>query len=85
MSRTYSLAEVAEDLCGDSSKQSLRWVADQIRAKRFPAVKSRGHWRMSDDDIAVALKVCSNGAKQPESTEPRVLSFTPTSARRVAS
>jgi hypothetical protein len=85
---THPLAKAANELCGDSSPQSLRWMADQIRAKRFPARKVRGHWRMSDEDIAVALEVCKNGSRQPEPLEeagPRVLSFSPASARRVAS
>lgn len=75
-------------MCGESTPQAMRWVADQIRAKRFRARKVRGHWRMSDDDITFALEQCENGVQQAvvvEPTEPRVLSFSPTSARRRAS
>lgn len=81
------LSAAAEAVCGDSSPQSLRWMADQIRSGRFTARKVRGHWRMSREDIEAALETCRNGARRPdpvaaEDDRPRVLSFSPASARR---
>jgi hypothetical protein len=38
---------------------SERWLADNLRAGRFPAKKIGRKWRLSDDDIAVILQICS--------------------------
>jgi hypothetical protein len=86
--KTYPLEHVADEFCGDHEPASVRWVADQIRAKRFTAIKVRGHWRMSDEDIEAAVEVCRNRprpAPPANADESRVLSFTKTSSRRVAS
>ena len=38
---------------------SERWLADNLRAGRFPAKKIGRKWVLSDDDIAVILQICS--------------------------
>ena len=38
---------------------SERWLADNLRAGRFPAKKVGRKWLLSDDDIAVILQICS--------------------------
>src|SRR5258705_13631222 len=38
---------------------SERWLADNLRAGRFPAKKVGRKWRLSDDDIAAILQICS--------------------------
>jgi hypothetical protein len=38
---------------------SARWLADNLRAGRFPAKKIGRKWMLSDDDIAVILQICS--------------------------
>jgi hypothetical protein len=36
-----------------------RWLADQLRAGRFPGKKIGRKWMLSDDDIAAILQICS--------------------------
>lgn len=38
---------------------SERWLADNLRAGRFPAKKIGRKWILSDGDIAAILKICS--------------------------
>jgi hypothetical protein len=38
---------------------SERWLADNLRAGRFPAKKIGRRWMLSDDDITAILKICS--------------------------
>lgn len=38
---------------------STRWLADNLRAGRFPAKKIGRKWLLSDDDIAAILQLCS--------------------------
>lgn len=62
---------------------SVRWLEDQIRARRIPARKIGRHWVMTDADIDAALEVWSN-KREPEQTSETggFLSLTPTSQRR---
>jgi hypothetical protein len=85
VNRTHSLLEATEAVCGETSPQAIRWMADRLRDRRFSGRKIRGHWRLTDSDIEFALDVCANGAVREEVSGPRVLSFAPTSARRRAS
>jgi hypothetical protein len=53
MTYIYATAEAATRL-----NVSERWLADQLRAKRFPGRKMAGKWQMTDDDdddIAAAI------------------------------
>jgi hypothetical protein len=36
-----------------------RWLADNLRAGRFPAKRIGRKWMLSDDDIAAILLICS--------------------------
>jgi hypothetical protein len=36
-----------------------RWLADQLRAGRFPAHKIGRRWMLSEDDISAILQICS--------------------------
>lgn len=38
---------------------SERWLADNLRAGRFPAKKIGRKWALGHDDIAVILQICS--------------------------
>jgi excisionase family DNA binding protein len=63
-----------------------RWLANQIRAKRIPARKIGGHWRMTEGDVEAALEAFSNSPVEPadEIETPR-LGLTVAAARRRAS
>ena len=58
MTGIYTIAEAAAKL-----KITERWLADPLRARRFPAHKMMGQWRMTDEDIAAALDVCAIPAR----------------------
>lgn len=38
---------------------SARWLADQLRAGKFPGHKVGRKWMLSDGDIAAILRICS--------------------------
>jgi len=38
---------------------SERWLADQLRAGRFPGKKIGRRWVLGDDDITGILQICS--------------------------
>jgi hypothetical protein len=38
---------------------SERWLADNLRAGRFPAKKIGRKWVLDDDDISAILQICS--------------------------
>jgi hypothetical protein len=67
---------------------SERWLADNLRAGRFPAKKINRKWLLSADDITAILEICSvNHAPPlsvdlPISTSP-ASSMTKTSLRRL--
>ena len=66
--KTYSTAEVAEYLVGDSLKEPERWLLRQIRSGRVTARKIGRGWRMTEEDVAQALASFVNGlpvAPQP--------------------
>lgn len=58
--KTYSLTEVAEQLCGDSMARPERWLTRQIAIGRFTARRVGRHWRMTQADIDAALAVMAN-------------------------
>lgn len=66
---------------------SKRWLADNLRAGRFPAKKIGRKWMLTDDDVAAILQLCSvmpiataaNGSAGMESST----SVTPTTLRRL--
>jgi hypothetical protein len=36
-----------------------RWLADQLRAGRFPGKKIGRKWKFSEDDVRAILQICS--------------------------
>ena len=60
MTTTYSLTEVAAEVCGDSMARPERWLAKEIAAGRFRARKVGRQWRMTRADIEAALEAVAN-------------------------
>ena len=66
-----------------------RWLADQLRARRFPGRKVARKWMLSENDLDEIVRQC---AVAPQSAPPagvaipavpQVGSMTPTTARRM--
>lgn len=57
---TYSLTEVAAEICGDSMRHPERWLTSKIAAGAIPARKIGRQWRMTRADIDAALDALSN-------------------------
>ena len=66
-----------------------RWLADQLRARRFPGRKVGRKWMLSEDDLDEIVRRC---AVAPQAAPPagvaipavsQVGSMTPTTARRM--
>jgi hypothetical protein len=64
-----------------------RWLADQVRAHRFPARKIARRLMFTDEDIAAILEICSvSPAGFPNDTDSRAepqSSMTETTRRRL--
>ncbi|MGA5467146.1 helix-turn-helix domain-containing protein [Mycobacterium sp. NPDC050041] len=73
--QTYSLAEAAR-LMGCTE----RWLADQLRARRFPGRKICRQWRMTDADIEAATDAC----REAPVGERVVSAMTATSRKRLS-
>lgn len=69
---TYSLAEVAAEICGDSMLHPERWLTAKIKAGVFPARKVGRSWRMTRSDINTALDVLSNKVVVAAEAKPAV-------------
>jgi len=67
--KTFSVAEVAAALAGDSMRDPQRWLTRQITSGRFTARKVGRSWRMTQADVDHALAVMAN-ADRPARTEP---------------
>lgn len=65
MIKTYSLAEVASALCGDSMLEPERWLTRQITSGRFTARKVGRQWRMTQADVDAALDILANKTTEP--------------------
>lgn len=74
--KTYSLTEVAQELCGDSMARPERWLTRQIAVGRFTARRVGRHWRMTRADIDHALEVMANRATTP-AQQPAAVSQAP--------
>lgn len=68
--KTYSLAEVAEQLCGDSMARPELWLTRQIATGRFTARRVGRHWRMTQADIDHALAIMANRANPTPTPTP---------------
>jgi excisionase family DNA binding protein len=82
MSRTYSLAEAAERICGDSMKDPSLYVRRKIRAGTFRAIKVGRHVRMTEEQIEDALAALEIGGSPVPEEASRPLSITAASLRR---
>lgn len=71
MSATYSLAEAAEQICGDSMKNPALWVRRQIRAGRFRGIKVGRNVRMTAAQIEDAIEALEIGSARNEPTSIR--------------
>lgn len=83
--RLHTLSDVANQLgLHDALDAPVRWLSDQIRAKRLPAHKVGRAWMMTDAEIEATLAVLEHKpvAGSRTATAPRELSLTATSARR---
>jgi len=58
--KTFSVAEVAQALAGDSMRDPQRWLTRQITSGRFTARKVGRSWRMTQADVDHALAVMAN-------------------------
>lgn len=57
---THSLADAANIICGDDTPASLHWLAMRLRHRSHPFLdgyKSRGRWRMTDEQVTAALDI----------------------------
>jgi Helix-turn-helix domain len=75
---------------GDAAAElhcSKRWLADNLRAGRFPAKKIGRKWLLGSDDIAAILQLCSvSPAASCPNTVPSAVppsSMTKTTLRRL--
>jgi hypothetical protein len=79
--KTYSLAEAAEQICGDSMKNPELWLRRRMRDGTIAGVKVGRTVRMTENDIANALEALRIG--QPKPHEPSLrLGITAASLRR---
>ena len=71
--RTYDLWEAAAIICGETTlRDPRRWVATQIRAGRFSALRLAGRYRMTEAQVQEALEVLTVNAKPTEQTITRL-------------
>jgi excisionase family DNA binding protein len=53
--QTYSLKEIATQICGDDLKDPERWVLRCIYAGKFRAIKVGRSYRMTEEQLDEAL------------------------------
>jgi hypothetical protein len=76
--QTYSLDQAAAIICGETTlRDPRRWVATQIRAGKFSALRLAGRYRMTEAQVAEALEALTVNAKP---AEPAVTRLGPTAA-----
>jgi excisionase family DNA binding protein len=82
--RLYTLDELADEM-----RVRREWLRQQAHAGVIPGRKIAGHWRFTESDIEAALETFARPATKapvsPAAEKARPLSFTATTARRVAS
>ena len=61
---TYSLAQAADEICGDSLREPVRWLRQRIRAGEIRAYQVGRRWRMRREDIDAAIERFSNDVSQ---------------------
>lgn len=64
-----------------------KWLADQLRAHRFPARKIGRKWMLSEDDLDEIVRRCAVAPRRPappaDPAVPHVGSMTRTTTRRM--
>jgi hypothetical protein len=81
VNRTYSLAEAAAQICGDSMKNPELWLRRRMRDGTITGVKVGRHVRMTEQQITDALAALEIGGARTQ--EPaRRLGITAASLRR---
>lgn len=86
VTRTYSLAEVAQILCGSDSRADQYWVAQRLRGSAHPHLygyKAQRRWRMTQADLDTAIELLR--PRPPVPAVPAMTSLTSRSARRLES
>lgn len=68
--KTFPIAQVAAEICGDSMLDPERWLIRQIKAGRVTARKVGRHWRMTQQDVDDALAALANKTAPPPATTP---------------
>lgn len=84
-SRTFSLAEAAEILCGASGPAEQKWIRERLIGNAQPQLhgyKVQRRWRMTEGDLVAAIDILRPRRNQLP-TVPALTSMTPRSQRRV--
>ena len=83
--RTYSLIEAAEVLCGATDPAALRWMTERLRGTAEPRLsgyKVQRRWRMTQEDLDSAIELLRpRRSALPET--PALSSMTAGSRRRL--
>jgi len=85
--RTYSLAEIAQILCGSAGTAEQYWVAQRLRGNASPRLsgyKVQRRWRMTQDDLDAAIELL-RPARTDIPVIPAMTSMTSRSQRRLVS
>ncbi|SLH42194.1 hypothetical protein [Mycobacteroides abscessus] len=81
---TFSLPESSQQIVGSDSPQAQNWLRKRLCTGQLPGYKARRQWRMSESDIAAAIKILRpTPTAVPEIPGPA--GMTRTSRRRLAS
>lgn len=75
--QTYSIAEVAAMICGDSMADPVLWLRRQILAGRITARKVGRHWRFTTADVDHALAALANTTTKTTTAAPAPTAVTP--------
>lgn len=78
--KTYSLAEAAEQLCGDSMKDPALWLRRKIRRGDIAAIKVGHTVRLTEQQLEDAVAALTIGPSKPQ--EVARLGVTAASLRR---
>jgi hypothetical protein len=71
-----------EEIVDAGLAPSVRWLQDQIRAKKIPAHKPGRHHILTDADLEAALEIWACKTDSPAPATAPLLSLTATSQRR---
>lgn len=83
--RTFSLAEAAEILCGSSGPAEQKWLRERLIGNAQPQLsgyKVQRRWRMTEADLTAAIETLR--PKRSHVRIPALTSMTARSQRRLA-